>query len=120
LSFWQNDGGFASRQRADKAAECVVFDAENAGDVFPNDDALWLSAMASNIVDCISELHEREGEVSACIGKRSAKTGDTECLARRAADQYVWRCYIASADGGGDKRHIAKVRHVGVVVREYV
>lgn len=50
-----------SGKSSKKAAEGVVFGAEDARDVFPEYDALVFTASSSNIVNCICYLHKFEG-----------------------------------------------------------
>lgn len=72
-----------------EGAEGVVGDAEDSGDVFPEDGDGWLSSSASKIVNCIGQPQELKGEVSAIIGERSPKSRERESLTRRAAHQHV-------------------------------
>lgn len=55
-------------KRAKKASESVPFVAEDAGDVFPDDDAGGLSLAGANTVNCICKLHVFYGEGAAGIG----------------------------------------------------
>lgn len=107
------DGGVAADQSAQEGAESVVGDAENSGDVLPDDPGRGASSSASKIVDCISEPHELQGQVAARVRERAAQARHAERLARGAADEQV---------GIDDPRLVAQHGEVAVQrdVREVV
>ena len=113
---WRLKRVIFSGKPSQKAPECVVFRAENAGDVFPENDCGLVSATAPNMVNCICDFHECDGQVAALVRERFAQAGNAECLAGRAAAEHVRGFDFASQQAARNGGHVAEVRHIGVMV----
>lgn len=109
----------ATGQCGDEASESVVLSAEDSGDVLPHDDGGLFASGNSNMVNCIGDLAESQGQIAARIVKRAAQAGNGKRLARRPSREHVGRFHFPGQHKPGDRGHVAEVRHVGVVVREH-
>lgn len=62
---------------------------EDSGDVFPHDDVSRSPMSLSNIVNCIAQLREFDGEQAAGAGESCAPADHAEVLAWRPRDEDV-------------------------------
>jgi hypothetical protein len=118
LSPWREQRVIFSGKPSQKAPERIVCRGEDSGDVLPNDDGGLLSSEGANMVNCIGDLAEGQGQVAARIVERSAQASDGERLAGRAPSEHVGRFDLARQDAPGDRGHVAEVRDGRIVVSE--
>ena len=71
------------------------------------------------VINGVRQFAEDKGEVAALIRKRAALAGNGESLTGRAAAKHVGSFNEAGADAIGNRRHVAEIRDVRVVVGEH-
>src|SRR3546814_4634907 len=79
---------------------------EDAGDVFPDERCRRAAVLAAGLVDGICKLHIGKGQGAARVSQATAGAGHAERLARRAADQEVWRGHGA----GRSEEHTSELQ----------
>ncbi len=108
-------GGIVASEGREEAAEGVVPDGEDAGDVLPDDDGLGSSMSASKIVNCIGQPYEFEGEVAAVIRKGIAKASHAERLAGSATYQHIG---VNNPRLFAQHSEVAMQRNVGIMMSQ--
>lgn len=101
-----------------EATERVVVGTEASGYVFPLHDAGFVSIGDSNIVNCIGNLAERQGQCAPVVGKGIAVTRDAEGLARSTPGKERRRFHLPIANTLRDRAHVADIRDIWPVMRK--
>ncbi len=110
--------GFA-HQGCEEAAEGVFLVREDAWNVLPPCDALGLTAVGSNKVNCIDGLHELDGQGAARVGQAFAPTCDAEGLAWSPGNSQWGSLDRPCEDASDELCHVPMVWNAGVVVSQH-
>jgi len=116
---WRFERTAFAGQCAQETAEGVAPVAEHTGDILPDDEGGRTICFEADLINDIGKFHITEGQSAAWIIQSPPDAGHAESLTGRATDQNVGRSHIPGAHPVGNRRHVAQIGHIRVMVGEY-